>query len=256
VTRLVQLVADYGPGDLAYAETVQRVALVAPDAQLLATLVAPADTLAAGLCVAQLALGGGPGDRVVVHDVAGAAGDSRLWIGRTRDGALVVGADRGWAWSFVAPGLSELCALDVPCDAEVALAVRHATANHPHAVVAVIGRERVPPPPDCVLVWTDRAGNLQTTLAAAPVERVSVRIGDRREAARVSDGAHAPAAGELVLEPGARGLRRLALGGGSAADRFDAPAAGTPVEVTVTPDADEAPRGRRRPSRRAAPRRA
>jgi hypothetical protein len=252
--RLLQLVTDYGPGDLSFAETVQRLALVAPDAQVCVTRVPFADTLAAGLCVAQLALTDGPRDRVVVHDVNGAAGDRRLWIGRTRGGALVVGADRGWAWSFVAPSLTELCELDVAADAEVALVFRHAVANHPHAICAVVGRERVPPPPECVLVWTDGAGNLQTTLAAAPAQRMLVRIGDRTEPAGLGDGRGAPDAGKLVLEPGTRGLQRLALGGGSAAERFGGPAAGTPV--TVTPRAGGSGRARRRPSTRAAPRRA
>jgi hypothetical protein len=232
VTRLIQLVADYGPGDLAFAEAVQWLALVAPDARVCATRVAPADTLAAGLCVAELALGDGPEDRAVVHDVAAPARDRRQWIGRTRAGAIVVGADCGWAWSFVAGGLRELCALDVPADAEVAVAVRHALSNHPHAVRAVIGRERVPAPPDCLVVWTDRAGNLQTTLATAPAKRLMVRIGDCREAARLADGRRADAAGDLLLEPGARGLKRLTLAGGSAAERFGDPPAGTPVEIT------------------------
>jgi hypothetical protein len=233
VTRLIQLVADYGPGDLAHAETVQRLAFVAPDVQVCPTRVPPGDSLAAGLCVAQLALSAGPDDRVVVGDVAGPVGHERMWIGRTRDGALVVGADRGWAWSFVVPGLSELCALDVRADAELAVAVRHALGNHSHAVCAVIDRRHVPPPPDCVIVWTDRAGNLQTTLAVAPGERLVVRIGNCREQARLSDARCEPAAGELVLEPGTRGLHRLTLGGGSAAERFNRPPAGTPVTVTL-----------------------
>src|SRR4051794_21844964 len=101
VPRLIQLVADYGPGELAFSETVQWLALAAPDSPVCATRVAAGDTLAAGLCVAELALGGGPGGRAVVHDVDGTPRDRRQWIGRTRGGALVVGADYGWAWSFI-----------------------------------------------------------------------------------------------------------------------------------------------------------
>jgi hypothetical protein len=247
VTPLIHLVADYGPGDLAFAQTLQRLALMAPEAQLCPTLAS--DTLAAGLCVAALALASGPADRVVVHDVAGPARDHRVWIGRTREGVLIVGADRGWAWSFVAPALEELCALDVPVDADIARALRRAVTKHPHAICAVIGRERVPAPPDCVLVWTDRTGNLQTTLAAAPAERVTVRIGDHAEPARLGS----PADGELALEPGTRGLQRLAVGGGSAAERFGRPAAGTPVEVTPIAPA-RARGGRRRASTAGRPR--
>jgi hypothetical protein len=243
VRRLVQLVADYGPGDLAYAEAVQQLAAVLPQAELHVTLVAPGDTLAAGLCVAQLALGDGPPGRVVAHDVEGPARDRRMWIGRTPSGALVTGADRGWTWSFAAGELCELCALDVPADAELALAVRHATANHPHAVSAVIDRSCVSPPPDCAIVWVDRTGNVQTTLAEAPGEHVAVRIGDCRGDARVTGGGGAILDGELVLTPGARGLLRLVLGGGSAAERFGAPQAGAPVEVTPAAAPRRAPSG-------------
>src|SRR4051794_40409450 len=229
VRPLIQLVADYGPGDLAFAETVQWLALAAPDSRVCATRVAAGDTLAAGLCVAELALGGGPDGRAVVHDVDGTPRDRGQWIGRTRAGALVVGANRGWAWSFVTPQLIELCALDVPADAHVAVAARHALSSYPHTVTP---RPLVPAPPTRVVVWADHAGNLQTTVTATPDELVMVRIGQYREPARLADGRGAVADGELVLEPGARGLKRLRLGGGSAAERFRDPPAGTPVEVT------------------------
>jgi hypothetical protein len=230
VSRLVQLVADYGPGELRFAGTVGCLSVAVPGLSVTAVRVAPGDTLAAGLCVAELALGPGPADRLVVHDVGGDGDgdDARLWSGRTRGGVLVLGADRGWAWSFVAARLHALMALDVPACAGVGPAVRHALARHPHAVVAAVARDRIPAAPDCVLVWADRDGNLQTTLAAAPAEHVVVRIGDRTASARCGP---APADGELVLEPGAGGLQRLAVGGGSAAERFGAPRAGTPVSV-------------------------
>jgi hypothetical protein len=233
VSRLVGLVADYGPGDLRFAETVQRLALLAPEVRLSPVRVADGDTLAAGLCVADLALSPGPPDRVVVHDVAAQARDRCVWFGRTRDGTLVVGADRGYAWSFVAPRLRDLCALDVPADAELTLVIRHALAGHPHALCGAIDRTRVPPSPECVLVWTDAAGRLQTTLAKAPGDRLVVQIGECREPARLRDPRQALGDGELVLEPGTHGLHRLTLGGGRAADRFGAPAVGTPVTVTA-----------------------
>jgi hypothetical protein len=232
VTPLIQLVADYGPGDLVFAETVQQLAQAAPDAQVCATRVAAGDTLAAGLCVAELALGGGPDGRAVVYDVDGTPRDRRQWFGRTRAGALVVGADYGWAWSFVTPQLIELYALDLPAGAHVALAACHALSRRVHTASAVIPRHLVPAPPARVVVWRDRAGHLQTTVAATADELVMVRIGPRREPARLTDGRGAVADGELVLEPGARGLKRLRLGGGSAAEHFGDPPAGTPVELT------------------------
>ena len=100
MSRLVQIVADYGPGDLAHAELIQRLELAAPDCIVHLTPVATGDTLAAGFCVARLALGEGPPDRIVAHDVGAPkdAGD-RLWAGRSRSGVWIVGPDSGYSWS-------------------------------------------------------------------------------------------------------------------------------------------------------------
>ena len=53
---LVHVIADYGPGDLAFAEVAQRLKLRLPDAEPLYTPVPTFATLAAGFCVAQLGL--------------------------------------------------------------------------------------------------------------------------------------------------------------------------------------------------------
>jgi hypothetical protein len=53
---LVHIVADYGHGDLAFAEVAQRIKLPLPDAEAVAVPVPPFATLAAGFCVAQLGL--------------------------------------------------------------------------------------------------------------------------------------------------------------------------------------------------------
>jgi hypothetical protein len=62
---LVHIVADYGPGDLAFAEVVQRTKLHLPDAEPVPTPVPPFATLAAGFCVAQLSLNEAPPETVV-----------------------------------------------------------------------------------------------------------------------------------------------------------------------------------------------
>ena len=67
---LVHIVADYGQGDLAFAEVVQRLKLYLPDAEPVLTPVPPFCTLAAGFCVAQLALNPAPPGTIVYHNVA------------------------------------------------------------------------------------------------------------------------------------------------------------------------------------------
>ncbi len=60
--------ADYGPGDEPFVGLTERLAIVAPKAEVVLTPVR--DSLAGGLCVARLALGDGPPHRLVIHDIA------------------------------------------------------------------------------------------------------------------------------------------------------------------------------------------
>lgn len=54
---LIHLVADYGAGDLAFAEVTQRLVGLIDDAAVVPVPVPAFDTVSAGFCAAQLALG-------------------------------------------------------------------------------------------------------------------------------------------------------------------------------------------------------
>jgi hypothetical protein len=254
--RLVHLVADYGAGDLAFAEFAQRLALALPDMVLQLTPVAPNDTVAAGFCVAELACAPGPPDRLVVHDVGVPVDDDRFCTGRTPDGVFVVGAKTGWSWSFVADMLDHLCHVDVVgaggrmrARDVLPAAVAHVSHRHSHAIGDIVPLSSIPPVPDGVVVYADRRGNLKTTIAAPPAaigERVDVHIGPVSAVAVVTDGARAPADGELALAPGSSGwptregghrrFPELSVGAGSAADRFARPPSGAPIALRPAQD--------------------
>ncbi len=118
----------------------------------------------------------------------------------------------------------------------------------------VAGDESVleePLPPDAVaelpqrrVVYVDGYGNLKTSWFSAPAaseERVEVTIGGQAARATVTDGTFEVAVGELAFAPGSSGWPRrrasplrffeLFLRGGSAAERFGRPRAGTTVDV-------------------------
>lgn len=57
---LVHIIADYGMGDLAFAEVVQRIKIHLPDAEPILVPVPSFCTLAAGFCIAQLGLHAAP----------------------------------------------------------------------------------------------------------------------------------------------------------------------------------------------------
>src|SRR3954452_4100209 len=108
---LVTVVADYGTGDLAFAEVRQRFALLLPEADVAAIPVPPFDPVRAGFCVAQVAVGEGPADRVIYANVAPRQDEDqprednageRLVAARLPSGVLVVGVASGASLSFLA----------------------------------------------------------------------------------------------------------------------------------------------------------
>ncbi len=114
---LVHIVADYGHGDLAFAEVVQRIALHLPDAEPVLTPVPAFATLAAGFCIAQLGLNTAPPGTIVYHNVAPREDDETarqenageaLTYARLPSGVRVIGVNAGHALSFVRDAAEEL----------------------------------------------------------------------------------------------------------------------------------------------------
>jgi hypothetical protein len=237
--RVLQLVADYGPGDLAFAELAQLLELVLPEAAMRLTSVPPGDSLAGGWCAARLALCPGPPGRLVVVDVA-PSGPAHQCVGRTRDEVEVVAADTGWAWSFLAEELCGPYHLEVPAGAGpvrsprlLAEAVVRVVKRQPHGVCEPMPADRIPRVPDSVVAFVDCDGNLETTIPYRRMasERVSVRIGDVAATALVTDGRAPLGEGALALQPGTRPYSALTVGGGSAAALFGSPRGGAPVAL-------------------------
>jgi len=238
--RLVQLVADYGPGDLAFAELAELLELVVPDADVRLTTVPAFDSLAAGWCAARLALCAGPPGRLVVLDVA-ASGGARQCVGRARDHVDVVAANTGRAWSFLAGEVSGPWFLEVPAGNGsvrspqlLAEAVVRVSNRQPHGVCEPVPAEQIPPIPESVVAFVDCDGSIETTIAYAPSavgDRMRVHIGDFAATARVIDGREPVGEGALALRPGVRPFSALTVGGGSAAELFGGPRGGAPVAL-------------------------
>ncbi|MEO7863801.1 MAG: hypothetical protein ABIU05_25895 [Nitrospirales bacterium] len=66
---LVHIVADYGAGNLAFAEVVQRIKRHLPNAEPALVPVPPFFTVAAGFCIAQLGLHPAPPGVLIYHNV-------------------------------------------------------------------------------------------------------------------------------------------------------------------------------------------
>ncbi len=258
---LLHVIADFGRGDLAFAEVSQRIKRALPEAELVCTPVPPFATLAAGFATAQLALNDAPEGMVVFHNVAPRGDDDaprtdnageRLACARLPGGVVVVGVHAGFAFSFLHESGAELRYVRVGA----AGSQFRSRDLFPGALAAVVRGDEaalaeplppaaVPAVPEGRVAYVDGFGNVKTTLRAPPRwsrgARVRVRVGSVEQDAVVSGGGFSVPAGALTLAPGSSGWplpggasvrwMELFLRGGSAAARFGSPAVGAPVEV-------------------------
>jgi hypothetical protein len=259
---LVHIIADYGVGDLAFAEVVQRIKLHLPDAEPVLTPVPAFSTIAAGFCIAQLGLHPSPPGTLIYHNVAPREDDpavraenagERLAYARLPTGVRVIGVNAGYAFSFIkevaeklrwaasAAEGSQFRSRDVFPQAAAAIFL-----GLPAALGDDIQPDRIPSPPDSAVAYVDGYGNLKTTIAydpkrVRPGKRIQVRIKERQHEAMVSDGAFAVPHGKLAFAPGSSGWTRrdgtdvrwveIFLRGGNAWDLFGCPAPGSTISI-------------------------
>ena len=256
---LVHIVADYGHGDLAFAEVVQRIKLHLPDAEPVLTPVPPFATIAAGFCVAQLGLNPAPVGTIIYHNVAPREDDpearannagERLAFARLPTGVRVVGVNAGHAFSFVRDAAEELRWAAVPAagsqfrsrdlfpQAAAAIAV-----GEPDALAGKIDRTDIPEIPTKRVAYVDGYGNIKTSIPSRggkKTVKVHVRIGDTEREAVASDGSFSVEPGQLAFAPGSSGWpakggpvrwMELFLRGGNAWEAFARPGIGAEIVI-------------------------
>ncbi len=258
---LVHIIADYGFGDLAFAEVVQRIRLHLPDAEPILTPVPPFATLAAGFCIAQLGLNEAPAGTIIYHNVApreddeqaraGNAGEG-LAFARLATGVRVIGVNAGYAFSFVrdlavelrwaavAAEGSQFRSRDLFPEAAGAIAL-----GQPEALGEEIPPSDIPDvPPNCI-AYIDGYGNLKTTIKHDSKRdsghKVRLQIGEKEQEATKSDGSFAVESGQLAFAPGSSGWTNaqgeptrwmeVFLRGGNAWEAFGCPAIGSPIQL-------------------------
>ncbi|HEV2094215.1 MAG TPA: hypothetical protein VGR18_13720 [Rubrobacter sp.] len=258
---LVHVVADYGHGDLAFAEVVGRIKLHLPDAATVPVPVPPFATLTAGFCVAQLGLNPAPPGTIIYHNVApredeeeareGNEGE-RLAYALLPNGTRVVGVNAGHAFSFIRDAAEELRWAPVPAEGSqfrsrdlFPEAVADIVLGRPGALGDEIDPTAIPGIPENRVAYVDGYGNLKTTIergaqSIEPGMPVRVRIGEGELSAKASDGSFGVEEGELAFAPGSSGWRgargeetvwmELFLRGGNAWEAFGRPPQGAEIE--------------------------
>jgi len=259
---LVHIIADYGFGDLAFAEVVQRIKFYLPDAEPMLTPVPAFSTLAAGFCVAQLGLNEAPAGTIIYHNVAPREDDEQarasnagegLAFARLSTGVRVIGVNAGHAFSFVRDVAEELRWAAVAAEGsqfrsrdlfpQAAAAIALGQAN---AVAEQINASDIPDVPQNCIAYIDGYGNLKTTIKSdgqnvGSGSTVRVRIGEVEQQAIATDGSFAVESGQLAFAPGSSGWTNtdgeqtlwmeLFLRGGNAWESFARPSVGTPIHI-------------------------
>jgi len=263
---LVHVIADYGPGDLAFAEVAQRIKFHLPDAEPLYTPVPAFATVAAGFCVAQLGLNPAPPNTLIYHNVAPRKDDEesragnegeRLAFARLPNGVRVVGVNAGCAFSFIRDAAEELRWISVPAGGSqfrsrdlFPEAAGEIVAGSTSTLAGQIEPSTIPEVPTDRVAYADGYGNLKTTtehdaLAASTGAGLRIRISETERGAIVSDGTFEVEEGELAFAPGSSGWPRadgeavrwmeLFLRGGSAWEVFGRPDIGARLEIAPHP---------------------
>lgn len=259
---LVHIIADYGQGDLAFAEVVQRIKFYLPDAEPVLTPVPAFATLAAGFCIAQLGLNDAPQGSIIYHNVAPRTDDEQarlsnagegLAFARLPTGVRIIGVNAGHAFSFVRDVAEELCwaavadkgsqfrSRDLFPQAASAIAL-----GQPDALAAKIDPSEIPNVPQNCIAYIDGYGNLKTTIkrstsTIADGSTIRVRIADVEQQAIASSGSFAVEPNQLAFAPGSSGWTsnqgeetcwmELFLRSGSAWELFNRPPVGATIEI-------------------------
>lgn len=260
--RFLHVIADYAPLSQEFSEIMQRIRAQNWDLDL---VVQPAsvpslDTIGTGYLTAQLALGENPPGTVMYVNTAprkerttameNNAGEKLVWA-RLHNGVELVAVNSGFSLSLLRDEIAALHRVRVPHQGSqfrsrdyfppIVAAVLH--NRHDEVLSDPLDPSGLPDFPESVVMWTDGFGNIKTSIRRSAAttrrregEKVHIIIGTRRATALITGGSFSVDEGELAWSIGSSGhddpFMEIFLRGGSAADLFDNPSAGTPIEIT------------------------
>lgn len=257
----INLIADYGIGDPAFAEVSQRLNHLLPSSQIFCLSVPPFSTLATGFWLAQLGLNLGAPERLIFHNCAprqdnlearpNNEGEGLTYV-KLHNEVEVVGVLAGYTLSFIKEEALQINSIEVSRGGsqfrsrDVFPQAAAAIAEGDYSLLGTeIKPSQIPDLPTDRVCWTDGYGNIKTTIPASSVNlsqstKVTVRVGDVVSDAIYSDGSFRVPEGTLAFAPGSSGWQKkngqkvawmeLFLRGGNAWSRFGQPK----INQTVT----------------------
>ncbi len=256
---IIQLIADYGIGDPAFAEVVQKFTFLDRHVRVHATSVPPFSTIATGMWIAQFAtVNAFPGLIVYANtaprkELAGFTGEKtdggRLVYTKLGNGSIVVAVHTGYALSFIKPIIKKIHFVNV---ANAGSQFR-SRDYYPDMVLAIASGDTrfldddldvasIPDAPEDKIGFIDGYGNLKTTCRHAQCTvgvgtKVKITVGNVTKVGVVADETYKVKDGDISWAPGSTGgtdrFMEIWLRGGNAWEAFGRPKAESEFHVSV-----------------------
>jgi hypothetical protein len=264
--KLIHVVADYGPGDLAFPEMMSALwARLPGDWHIQNSSIRSFDTISTGFVVMQLGLQREPlrpGDTIIFancaprrdrrearHDNEGEG----LLYGVLSSGVPVIAVNSGYSLSFVREDLNELWSVKVDRGGS-----QFRSRDIFPPIVGKVARQEldfmieklnplkiIPEPPEAVIAYRDSFGNLKTSFRQGDKlvknltsgQHVKITINGKTASATVATGTFNVSEGDFAFAPGSSGHHKrfweIFQRGGSAAEYFNNAKSGAEIVVAV-----------------------
>lgn len=222
----IQLIADYGVGDPAFGEVVQKLYLLERNSNVYATSVPKFSTIATGFWTYQYAIFDPVPDMMIYTNTAPRKDKKEqreknegeiLVYALLKNGMKIVGVNAGYCFSLVKPEIEELHAVNV---ANKGSQFR-SRDYFPEAVIGIArGKQEyigeaidvatIADMPQRRIGWIDGYGNMKTTSRAShfeykPGQALIISLNGIKRTAFFTDGSFSVREGELAFSPGSSG---------------------------------------------------
>ena len=255
---IIQLIADYGVGDPAFAEVIQKFTYLDKDIRIRATSVPAFSTIATGLWISQFAtvnafsgliIYSNTAPRIAITEEQHNHLGGQLAYTTLEDGTIVIAVNVGYCFSFLKNKITKLHHVNVP-NAGSQFRSRdyypNVVVKIAHGDLSAVGEEislsSIRDVPKNVIAFIDGYGNLKTTTRKSqctiPIgTRVKISCNNTMLEGVVADEAYKVHDGEISFAPGSTGgddrYMEIWVRGMSAWKTFGNPHIET--EFTITP---------------------
>lgn len=258
------IICDYGIGDGAFAEVVQRFHQLEPAGHFHPLSVPAFSTVATGFWIAQLALWNPVNDLAIFSNTAPRHDDhssrdqnagEKFVYAELNNGAKIGAVFAGYAFSFVKPHIKAIHEVLTPDrgsqfrSRDFFPAAFYQTITQQIDLGPALDIAKIPDIPSHQIAYIDGYGNIKTTLTPSQTkftagQELTLTINKTTLPVTYTDGIFHVNSGQITLAPGSSGnpedpfleivLRRGTLTDPSAAEAFHQPSVETPIEIKAT----------------------